>query len=69
MAWLQRGCATCGLTLAQKPYSDACSASQNVYGRSSAKVKRTSDFADLKPYFHGTARRKGAPNWLASGLP
>ena len=28
VAWLQRGCGTCGLTLAQKPYSDACSASQ-----------------------------------------
>jgi hypothetical protein len=33
VAWLQRGWATCGLTLAQKPYSDACRASQKVFGR------------------------------------
>src|SRR5262249_24336229 len=69
LAWLQRGCDTSGLTLAQKPYSDACSASQNVFGRLSVKVKRTIDLIDLKPYFHGTARRNGAPICFATGLP
>ncbi|MOA42059.1 hypothetical protein D3C78_1640810 [compost metagenome] len=29
----------------------------------------TSDLADLKPYFHGTARRNGAPFWLGRTLP
>jgi len=32
VAWLQRGWETCGLTFAQKPYSDACRASQKVFG-------------------------------------
>ena len=38
-------------------------------GRSSVKLKRTIDFADLKPYFHGTASRSGAPFCAGSGLP
>ena len=69
VAWLQRGCATSGLTLAQKPYSDACSASQKVFGRWSVKLKRTIDLTDLKPYFHGAASRIGAPIDFATGLP
>ena len=42
---------------------------QKVVGRSSEKWKRTIDLMCLKPYFHGTARRNGAPNCFASGLP
>jgi hypothetical protein len=30
---------------------------------------RTIDFTDLKPYFHGTARRSGAPFCFGAGLP
>ena len=41
--------------MAQNPYSEGAKASQKLRGRASAKVKRTIDFADLKPYFHGTA--------------
>src|SRR3954453_4021263 len=69
VAWLQRGCATSGLTFAQKPYSAACRPSQKVFGRWSVKLKRTIDLIDLKPYFHGTARRSGAPICFKAGLP
>src|SRR5678816_4492734 len=69
LAWLQRGCGTSGLTLAQKPYSEDCSCSQKVFGRWSVKLKRTIDLTDLKPYFHGTARRSGAPICFSAGLP
>src|SRR5215472_1835866 len=69
VAWLQRGCGTCGLTLAQKPYSEGPEISQKVFGRWSVKVKRVIDLIDLKPYFHGTARRSGAPCDFATGLP
>ena len=65
----QRGYGTCGLTLAQKPYSDDCSASHKPFGCLSTNEKRTIDLIDLKPYFHGTARRSGAPIDLATGLP
>src|SRR3982750_4388929 len=68
-AWLQRGCGPSGLTLAQKPYSDACNASQKLFGRWSVNVKRVIDLIDLNPYFHGTASRSGAPIDLATGLP
>ena len=69
VAWLQRGCGTSGLTLAQKPYSEACIASQKVFGRLSVKVNRTIDLTDLKPYFHGIASRSGAPCDFDTGLP
>ena len=49
VAWLQRGCGTSGLTLAQKPYSDACNASHKPFGRASVNVKRTIDFTDQRP--------------------
>ena len=42
---------------------------QKVLGRSSVKWKRTMPLVDLKPYFHGTARRRGAPFCLGMGLP
>src|SRR6516162_3534199 len=35
----------------------------------SVKLKRTIDLIDLKPYFHGTARRNGAPCTFDTGLP
>ena len=35
----------------------------------SVKVKRTRPLADLKPYFHGVAKRSGAPFCLGAGLP
>ena len=57
VAWLQRGWDTSGLTFAQKPYSEACSPSQNVFGRWSVKVNLVIDSIDLKPYFHGSASR------------
>src|SRR5262249_57559012 len=69
VAWLQRGCGTCGLTLAQKPYSDAWSTSHRPLGRWSVKVKRTIDLIDLKPYFQGTASRIGGPITFGGGLP
>src|SRR3569833_1022242 len=69
LAWLQRGCGTAGFTFAQKPYSEDCRSSHMPTGRLSTNEKRTIDFADLKPYFHGTARRNGAPCCLASGWP
>ncbi len=49
VAWLQRGCGTCGLTLAQKPYSLDCSFSQNETGRLSLKSMLTIDLTFLKP--------------------
>ena len=55
--------------MAQKPYSAACRPSQKVFGRLSVKLKRTIDLTDLKPYFHGTARRSGAPICFSAGLP
>ena len=60
VAWLQRGWGTSGLTFAQKPYSDACIASQKVFGRSSVKVKRTIDFDRLEAVLprHGEAQRR-----------
>src|SRR5919205_2775054 len=69
VAWLQRGCGTSGLTFAQNPYSEACSFSQNETGRWSVKVNLTIDLVDLNPYFHGVARRRGAPFCLGTGLP
>ena len=39
------------------------------FGCLSAKLKRTIDLIDLKPYFHGTASRNGAPCCLEIGLP
>src|SRR5262249_60247956 len=69
LAWLQRGCGTCGFTFAQKPYSAGCSASHMPFGRLSVKLKRTIDLIDLKPYFHGSASRSGAPCCRASGWP
>ena len=42
---------------------------QNVSGWWSVKVIRTIDLIDLKPYFHGTTRRNGAPFCFSSGLP
>ena len=69
VAWLQRGCGTCGFTLAQKPYSLACSFSQSPTGRLSANSMLTIDFTFLKPYFHGATRRSGAPFCLGIGLP
>src|SRR5262245_17309879 len=43
--------------------------SQNVRGRVASNRKRTIDLMDLKPYFHGTASRSGAPFCFGSGLP
>src|SRR6266571_2706325 len=69
VSWLQRGCGTFGLTLAQNPYSDGANASQKLFGRWSVKVKRTIDLIDLNPYFHGIAIRSGAPCTFGIGLP
>ena len=55
--------------LAQKPYSEGPESSQKVFGRWSVKVKWVIDLIDLKPYFHGTASRSGAPCTLETGLP
>src|SRR5207247_10699310 len=68
-AWLQRGCGTCGFTLAQKPYSEACSCSHIPMGRSFTKLTLTIDLIDLNPYFHGKWIRIGAPIDFATGLP
>ena len=43
--------------------------SQNVRGHVASNRKRTIDLMDLKPYFHGTASRSGAPFCFGSGLP
>ena len=40
-----------------------------VGGCSSVRVIRTTDLIDLKPYFHGTTSRSGAPFWLGSSSP
>src|SRR4029077_2432283 len=69
VAWLQRGCGTSGLTLAQKPYSFSPTVSQNDTGRFSTNEKRTIDLTDLNPYFHGNTKRSGAPSCLGTGLP
>src|SRR6516165_3948530 len=69
VAWLQRGCGTSGLTFAQNPYSSPATVSQNDTGRLSVNEKRTIDLTDLNPYFHGSARRNGAPSCLGTGLP
>jgi hypothetical protein len=55
--------------LAQKPYSLPWTSSQKLTGRISVNWKRTMPLIDLKPYFHGTARRSGAPFCLGMGLP
>ena len=69
VAWLQRGWATAGFTLAQKPYSLDCSPSQKVLGFLSVNSTLTIDFTFLKPYFQGATRRSGAPFCLGIGLP
>ena len=39
--------------MAQKPYLLAWISSRKFTGRSPAKLMRTIDLSDLKPYFHG----------------
>src|SRR5438309_1223538 len=69
VAWLQRGCATAGFTLAQKPYSVGWVLCQEFNGCLSVKLMRTIDLTDLKPYFQGTTRRIGAPSCFGMVLP
>src|SRR6202022_2913508 len=69
LAWLQRGCGTSGLTLAQKPYSLPCTVSQNETGRFSVNENRTIDLTDLNPYFQGSTKRNGAPSCLGTSFP
>src|SRR5215216_2900250 len=69
LRWLQRGCGTSGLTLAQKSYSWGRSVFQNVAGCWEVSSIRTMDLALLKPYFHGTTIRTGAPCCFSSGWP
>ena len=40
-----------------------------VGGSSATKEMRTIDLIDLKPYFHGTTSRIGAPFWFGSVSP
>jgi len=42
---------------------------QVVDGCFSVKRILTMDLMPLKPYFHGTTRRRGAPFWLGSVSP
>ena len=42
---------------------------QAVFGMDSTKVIATIDLIPLKPYFHGTTSRSGAPFCCGSGLP
>src|SRR3546814_17943850 len=67
--WLQRGWSTFGLTLLKKPYSDGCRSCQAVSGIFSTNLISTIDLMPLKPYFHGTTRRSGAPFCCVRGLP
>ena len=67
--WLQRGWSTAGFTLEKKPYSFEASSFQLVNGMRSTKVIATIDLMPLKPYFHGTTSRSGAPSCCGSGLP
>ena len=67
--WLQRGWSTVGLTLEKKPYSLGCRSFHAVGGRFSTKSIATIDLMLLKPYFHGTTNRSGAPFCCGSGLP
>src|SRR5947209_4976923 len=69
VAWLQRGCGTLGFTLAQKSYSSGPSVFQNVAGWSAVNSMRAIDLALLKPYFHGTTNRTGAPCCFRRGWP
>ena len=67
--WLQRGWSTSGLTLEKKPYSEGCRSCQAVSGMRSTNLISTIDLMLLKPYFHGTTSRSGAPFCCGSGLP
>ncbi|MOA21783.1 hypothetical protein D3C78_1422920 [compost metagenome] len=42
---------------------------QVVFGCSLTKLIRTMDFTLLKPYFHGTTNRSGAPFWFGNSRP
>lgn len=42
---------------------------QVVFGCSRTRLIRTIDLMLLKPYFHGTTRRNGAPFWLGNSRP
>jgi hypothetical protein len=42
---------------------------QLVGGSTSVSVIRTTDLIDLKPYFHGTTSRIGAPSCLGISSP
>ena len=67
--WLQRGWSTCGLTLEKKPYSRGLDFIHAVDGWPGQKRMATIDLIDLKPYFHGTTSRIGAPFWLGMARP
>ena len=67
--WVQRGWSTLGFTLEKKPYSLDWASFQLVNGIFSTKVIATIDLMLLKPYFHGTTSRSGAPFCCGSGLP
>jgi hypothetical protein len=65
----QRGCGTSGFTLPKKPYSDGAACIQVVTGACSTSRMCVMAFGLLKPYFHGTASRSGAPFCGGSALP
>ena len=67
--WLQRGWSTAGFTLEKNPYSDGCDWCQAVSGMRSTKVIAMIDLMLLKPYFHGTTSRSGAPFCCGRDLP
>ena len=52
-------------------YCGSCGACtfQAVFGWVSVRRMRTIDLMPLKPYFHGTTSRSGAPFWLGSVRP
>src|SRR5207245_6648296 len=52
-----------------KAYSEGAAVSQAVLGCSPTRRIRTMDLALLKPYFHGTTTRTGAPFWFGSTRP
>ena len=70
VAWLQRGWSTVGFTFAVEAVLAAAPPGSSVVGGwRSVKRISTIDLMPLKPYFHGTTSRSGAPFWLGSTLP
>src|SRR3569623_432272 len=64
-----QGRGTSGSTFETNGYACGLSVLQKVAGSRSTSSMRSIDLIDLKPYFHGTTSRIGAPCCLSSGWP